>query len=187
VINFYMSMLKERDVAFCTADPQQRASWFFNSFFFAKLLGNDGSYTYANVNRWSKKFDVFAMNKVYFPVNISNTHWTLLVIYVQQKRIHYYDSMSGSGRRYLEGALRWLVDEALYKKSIRDYDVSDWTLVDREPHVPQQINGFDCGVFTIMCADFLSDTLPLNYSQEDVSFFRRKIAADILRGSLNYE
>lgn len=183
-----MNMLKERDEALCAANLARRSSWFFNSFFIAKLLGCDGkyTYTYTNVKRWSKKFDVFAMDKVYMPVNISNTHWTLLVIYVQIKRIHYYDSMSGSGKRYLEAAKRWIVDEAKDKKGINDYDVSDWVLVDREPNVPQQMNGVDCGVFTTVCADFVSDNLPLDYEQDHMPFFRRKIAADILRGSLRY-
>jgi sentrin-specific protease 1 len=78
------------------------------------------------------------------------------------------------------------VDEARDKKGIANYDVSDWKLIDREPNVPQQMNGVDCGAFTVMCADFISDNLPLDYEQEDMLFFRRKITADILRGSLRY-
>ena len=79
---------------------------------------SDKAYTYKNVARWSKKFDVFTFDKLYFPVNLSNTHWTLLVVYMQRKEIHYYDSMSGSGKKYLEGLLRWLVDEAQNKKKV---------------------------------------------------------------------
>ena len=52
--------------------------------------------------------------------------------------------------------------------------------------MPQQVNGVDCGLFACMCADFLSDDLPLRYSQNDMAFFREKMCADILRGSLAY-
>ena len=46
---------------------------------------------------------------------------------------------------------------------------------------------FDCGVFTVMNADFISDDLPLShYSQRHASLFRRKMTAAILRGSLDY-
>ena len=62
--------------------------------------------------------------------------------------------MSGGGPNYLEAIQRWVVDEARAKKGIPDYDVSDFKLVDREKHVPQQTNGVDCGVFTTICADF---------------------------------
>ena len=60
---------------------------------------------------------------------------------MQRKEIHYYDSMSGSGKKYLEGMLRWLVDEAQNKQKIDNYDTSDWKTFDRERHVPQQRNG----------------------------------------------
>jgi sentrin-specific protease 1 len=183
-----MQMLKERDVILCLQDRNRKSTWYFSSFFFSKLLGSKKpyAYQYKNVKNWSKYFDVFKMDKVIIPVNISNTHWTLLVMYIQLKEIHYYDSMSGRGKMYLKAALQWLVDEAREKKGISNYDISQWMCVDREPHVPQQMNGVDCGVFTTICADFVSDNLPLDYDQQHMPFFRRKITADILRGSLRY-
>ncbi|RYY81263.1 hypothetical protein EON63_15820 [archaeon] len=51
---------------------------------------------------------------------------------------------------------------------------------------PQQENGFDCGVFTIMAADFLSDDLPLEYDQNEMEERRYRIAQYILKGSLPY-
>ena len=106
VINYYMNMLMERDqLRSDQSNGQVRSSHFFSSFFMVKLLQN-GKYTYPNVKRWSKKFDVFAKDKIFIPVNISNSHWTLLVVYVQRKEIHYYDSMSGSGKTYTKAAMK---------------------------------------------------------------------------------
>ena len=43
------------------------------------------------------------------------------------------------------------------------------------------------GMFSTMYADFLSDDLPLDsFSQADITDFRRKAVAAILRGELNY-
>ena len=165
-----------------------RTCWFFNSFFVERLLITDGEYKYDNIKRWSKRFDVFAMDKVFFPINIRNTHWTLAVIYVKLKEIRYYDSMNGCGLKLLEALRQWLMHEALYKKNVV-LDESSWKLIDSGEHhvpVPEQNNFFDCGVFVCVAADFIQDDLPLTYSQENIPFFRQKIAADIIRGYTLY-
>lgn len=163
----------------------RKRSHYFSSFFIQKLLFNDGKYTFSNVKRWSKKFDVFSMDKIFFPINISNTHWTLAVIFMTKKEIVYYDSMSGRGDVFLKGLQNWLRDEHKEKKKGQELDLSEWSSYCMND-VPQQRNGTDCGVFTIVCADFLSDDLPLQYSQEHMKYFRIKIGADILRGHLTY-
>jgi sentrin-specific protease 1 len=192
VINFYMSILQERDDNLVTEfnknqkdeKAKKLTSHYFNSFFFTKLLEN-GIYNYANVKRWSRKFDIFSKEKVFIPVNLHNTHWTLVVIYIQKKEIHYYDSMSGSGKTYLDASLQWLIDEGKEKKNLI-IKREEWKLFDKENHVPQQRNGYDCGMFTILCADYCSDDLPLKYNQQEMLDNRYRIGAAILRGSLNY-
>ena len=182
LINFYMNMLMVRDEKLSTNNPERRTSHYFNSFFMGKLL-TDGQYNYAAVKKWSKKFDVFEKDKVFIPVNISNSHWTLCVVYVQKKEIAYYNSMRGSGKKYLDALLHWLKDEATEKEN-PTLDTSAWVLTDRA--VPQQQNSEDCGVFTITCADFISDDLPLHYDQSDVTANREKFGAAIIRGAINY-
>lgn len=184
VINFYMSILMERDEQMVQKKQKQRTSHYFNSFFFTKLLEN-GQYNYSNIKRWTRKFNIFEKEKIIIPVNLHNTHWTLLVIYMQKKEIHYYDSMSGSGTVYLNAAERWIIDEGREKYSMT-IDKSEWKKFSQENHVPQQRNGFDCGMFTIMCADYISDDLPLTYSQAEMSEYRLKVGAAILRGGLTY-
>lgn len=183
-INFYMSMLQERDTNLSEKTPNRKTSHYFNSFFMTKL-SEGNTYQYNNVRRWTKKFDIFSKDKIFVPINLHNTHWTMAVVYITKKEIHYYDSMSGSGQRYLKFLLQWIKDDAKDKKQI-DYDTSDWKLIDREPKVPQQRNGYDCGMFSIMCADYISDNLPLQYSQDEMSSNRVKVTAAILRGSLSY-
>jgi len=224
VVNFYMCLLQvrsDRHVQRSKENPsyrpfQARSSHYFNSFFMSKIL-EQGTYQYALVKRWTKKFDIFEKEKIFFPVNISNTHWTLLVLFVQVRQIHYYDSMNGRGTKYLNTILQWVVDEGKDKKKI-EVDTSGWLLVDHYNtdevkqilsangneeffktkyrqnfpaelnYVPQQNNGYDCGMFLCMNSDFITDDVPLldAFSQQDMEHFRLKIGTDIIRGTLNY-
>ena len=222
VLNFYMCLLQarsDRHVQCSKEDPsyrpfQTRSSHYFNSFFMAKVL-ETGIYQYASVKRWTKKFDIFEKEKIYFPINIGNAHWTLLVLFVQLRQIHYYDSMDGRGKKYLDTILQWVVDEGKEKKEIV-VDTSDWLLVEhysvekvkqilaangneeffranyskfgQRHYVPQQNNGFDCGMFVCMNCDFITDDVPLldAFTQQDMEHFRRKIGTDIIRGNIKY-
>jgi hypothetical protein len=194
IINYYMLLLKDRNNKLLDhyketgTRPDYRPSHFYNNFFVNKLLDNEtGGYMYSYVKRWSRRFDTFAMDKIFCPINISNTHWTLAVIYVQQKRVRYIDSMSGSGRRYVDGLFRYLKEEHLDKKKAPLPDPESWSL-EYGSDCPQQQNGVDCGVFTICAADYISDDLPLQYSQTEVSkYWRPKIGASLLRKELNYK
>ena len=101
---------------------------------------------------------------------------------MQEKRIQFYDSMMGSGTYYLEGLMRYLKDEWNAKKGGELPDVDKWELVTCEQDTPQQENGFDCGVFTCMFADFLSLDRPLSFSQEHITQCRERIALSIMKG-----
>jgi Ulp1 family protease len=104
-----------------------------------------------------------------------------------EKRIQYYDSMAGSGAQYVKILSRYIQDEAMDKKGAANYDMSAWTLqhCDRQC-TPQQQNGSDCGVFTILFADFVAANLPLSFQQSNVSECRMKICASILAGKVWY-
>ena len=184
VINFYMKMLQERDDTLFERDKNRRHSHFFNTFFAERLLKTDKHYKYENVKKWSKKLDIFEMDKIFFPINIDNMHWTLAVVYPQEKRIEYFDSMRGKGKFYMDGLLQWIKDEAATKE--HPINIEEWTTYSRSDEIPQQGNGFDCGMFAIIAADFLLDNLPLQYSQQNMEFFRMKIIVHILNGTLDY-
>ena len=186
IVNFCMSMLQERDKELVSRNPNRAPSFFFHSYFISKLL-DEGGYKYANVKRWSTKFkiDIFELSKVFFPVNISNNHWTMAMIDMKKKQVCYYDSFHAKGDKYLNGLMNYVVDEGLAKHNTV-VDRSEWTFISANSSSPMQTNGCDCGVFSIMCADFLSDDLPLSYHKSEMNTFRSKICADILRGSFTY-
>ena len=118
VINFYMLMLKERDELMCDKVATRKPSHFFSTHFVTKMLGYKvDQYDYPGVKRWTKKLKVFSYDKIFFPINIRDTHWTLLVVYVQKRELIYYDSMNGSGEIYLKRFMQWVKDEARENKS----------------------------------------------------------------------
>ncbi len=51
---------------------------------------------------------------------------------------------------------------------------------------PKQENGFDCGMFVCMYADYLMQDLPEEFSQEHMPMLRHKIAHCVLEGTLMY-
>ncbi len=51
--------------------------------------------------------------------------------------------------------------------------------------VPLQQNGCDCGVFALQAAEHLSRGVDLSFSQLDMPYFRKKIAADIMASRID--
>jgi Ulp1 family protease len=137
--------------------------------------------------------NVFEMDKIFFPVYKDGNHYSLIVIYVQQKLINYYDSLStrnaGSyGDELMSIIKMWLFDVA-NKFDISGFNFADWTCVTTDKNtVPQQNGGCDCGIFCIMFTDYLANNLPLadNVIQKYIPYFRIVIAITYLNQKLVY-
>ncbi|KAF3591085.1 hypothetical protein DY000_02026610 [Brassica cretica] len=74
---------------------------------------------------------------------------------------------------------KYLGDE-VKEESEKDIDVSSWDMEFVED-LPQQQNGYDCGMFMLKYIDFFSRGLGLYFSQEHMPYFRLKTAKEILR------
>lgn len=171
VINFYFSLLQKR-FGDC---------YYFNSFFLIKLAGeNYDEYRYVGVRRWTRKVDLFARRRVFIPINLNNTHWTLICIDMQLQVIRYFDSMGAPGHHFLNIVLRYLQDEHLDKRKSPMSAANEWTLKATDESVPRQTNGFDCGVFTTFNAHYLSfDKFP-SFEQSDINHLRKRMLLSII-------
>ena len=102
-----------------------------------------GKYNYNNVKKWSRKViggNIFALKRLFIPINLGQKHWALGVIHFVNKIIQYYDSMRGNGEPKCEGLLNYLKDE--HKKQFKcELNTSDWTIDPHPKDVPQQRNG----------------------------------------------
>lgn len=97
IIHFMGKMLDERDAILCSYDNlHRRRSHYFDNAFMTKLLSNRRGYCFKNVATMTKKIDIFTMDKLFFPVNLNNTHWyvrsvcMLMNTYVNQDIILIY-------------------------------------------------------------------------------------------------
>ena len=155
--------------------------------------------------------DIFKLNKIIFPINQGTAHWICAVVFMQEKRIQMFDSLGGKGLMYLEAIFKYLQDEHVDKKRSPLPDAEEWKLIPTRPETPRQHNGescgcvssaldvtlvshlkvrrsifptgFDCGVFTCMFADFLSNDCPLIFNQKHITQCRERIALSIMNGS----
>ena len=188
VINFYMLLLQQRDDSISiTILHQRRPSRFFPSFLTKLLTKRLDKYDYRQVKRWTRSIDVFDFEKLYFPINVSNSHWTLAVVYMQTRRIQYCDSLLNTTTIYLTALKRWIQDEHADKKGIPLLNNYEWVVVPCSSETtPKQTNGYDCGVFTIMSADLIARNLDIMLlSQNYMPTLRRRIVLDIVRGHLD--
>ena len=103
---------------------------------------------------------ILECDKIFIPINQDGSHWVLAVINFMDRRFEYYDSMFGHCRTILQELRQYVKDEAKTYSGQDDYEFSEWT--DYIPKdIPGQENGFDCGVFMCMYANYLSDGLDI--------------------------
>jgi hypothetical protein len=166
VINYFLkNCLAKRDEKLCAKQAGRKRSHFFNSFFVQTMFDEKnsnsslrGRYNYKNVRRWSKKVpgkDIFNLKYIFCPINLDNMHWTSACIFMEQKKIQYYDSMGGTDWGKLEGLLEYLKDEWKAKKG-GEMDVSEWELVGCQEGSPRQLNG-EC-LFVCCCFAYVSSS-----------------------------
>ena len=103
-------------------------------------------------------------------------HWALLVIYIQEEKICFYDSIRNSAlaSRYLNGAIRWIKDVANDLQI--DVFINRWITEESPVDLPQQDDSYACGVFVCAFANLLTDDIPLiRFQQSHENSFRRKL------------
>jgi len=187
VINFYCKLLQERGKLVKGAPK----CWFANSFFWQKLSGaNNSNYSYKEVRRWTvkAKIDVFELDHVIFPINIGESHWALGAIDLKEKGFRYFDSMFCRPHKNFAPFLRqYLQDEHKAKKGAPFEGEQEWELIIPNKPLPQQNNGYDCGVFTCFFADCFSHGKDLNFDQDDMPNLRLRLAARVVNGTEDWD
>ncbi|KAM3845808.1 sentrin-specific protease 1 isoform 2-T3 [Vipera latastei] len=102
----------------------------------------------------------------------------------RKKTITYYDSMSGSNSEACKILLQYLKQESLDKKR-KEFDTNGWMLLcKRSQEIPQQMNGSDCGMFACKYADCITKDKPINFTQQHMPYFRKRMVWEILHRKL---
>ncbi|XP_042516949.1 ubiquitin-like-specific protease ESD4 isoform X2 [Macadamia integrifolia] len=147
-----------------------------------ELISGIHSYDFKAVRRWTTMrkigYTLIECDKIFVPIH-KKAHWVLAVINKKDEKFQYLDSYKGMDPQALEALARYFVDE-VKDKSGMDINVSSWKheYVDE---LPEQQNGWDCGMFMIKYIDFYSRGLRLCFNEEHMPYFRRRTAKEILR------
>ncbi|VDN97170.1 unnamed protein product [Rodentolepis nana] len=156
VVNFYLELISRRSRQI----PEMPKVYTFNSFFYERLC-SDG---YEGVKRWAK-VDIFSQDLVLLPIHHENSHWCLICIDFRKKTISYYDSLHDRNDECLQRIMGYLVEESAKKQKMSQEDESSWQMVNMEDKIPLQKNTWDCGVFAVTTAEFLSRGADLIFDQ----------------------
>merc|ERR1712130_219689 len=135
----------------------------FGTHFYTLLSKSGKGYDYSRVKSWTRKIDLFAKDVVIVPIHLQN-HWTMAVIRPQQRHIDYYDSMGGRFKG-VELLKRYLQDEHMNKKGCPLEGEITHTY---HSNIPQQQNGYDCGVFACHFAECAGRGSEIDFSQKDM-------------------
>jgi len=100
--NFRMSALQERDEELCLAFSERKKSHFCNSFFVSKLLDKGNIKLIPTIiTEVDENIDIFALERIYIPINIGNSHWDVAILDMQTFKSRNMDSMGPSSKERL--------------------------------------------------------------------------------------
>lgn len=147
-------------------------SYVFSNFFVVKwnLEG------YAGVRRWTRKIDLRAYRRVFFPLHLE-MHWAFIEVDLETHFIRYFDSLLGA-------------EHMKYLRMVHSYLEQEWRDKGYGPltafqlvHAPspQQRNGHDCGVYVMNMIEYRIRGLDvLSITPEDIVLYRKKVFVRIL-------
>ncbi|KAJ0802359.1 putative Ulp1 peptidase [Helianthus annuus] len=179
VINVYLELLKERE----NREPKKFLKChFFNTFFYKKLVSGRSGYDYNSVRRWTTQkklgYGLLECDKIFVPIH-KEIHWCLAVINKKEEKFQYLDSLGGADTKVLRMLAQYITDE-VKDKTGKNIDVTSWEQ-EFVTDLPNQENGYDCGMFMIKYADFYSRDIGLCFNQEHMPYFRLRTAKEILK------
>lgn len=105
VINFVFNMLNMRSHTLAVIGYNKKPEFYCSSFLVTMLMGtNLTTYNFKDVSRWARRepFKSFfeGYRRIYFPVNDSQCHWTLIAVDFESQTGTYFDSSGLSFPRY---------------------------------------------------------------------------------------
>ncbi|AQK57897.1 hypothetical protein ZEAMMB73_Zm00001d052729 [Zea mays] len=132
---------------------------------------------------------------VFIPINIREMHWYLAVINARNMEIQVLDSLgTSSGRNDLIDTIKGLqrqIDMVSQRKELKDHRwpdlrVASWPLKEIEMEYAKQTDSSSCGLFLLNYIEYWTgDELSDNFTQDDMSHFRKKLAAILLSSDIN--
>ena len=170
VINFMFQVYNLRSYI-QSIHHMTQPDYFMNSFFISSLMGDDLKGYYPEKGRkWLGRSpfpNLFTKyRRVFIPVNYQDTHWSIIMIDLLNRKINTFDSMDWSnfqrGKSPSDRVFQFITLIAEERPHTSFYALK-WKVCPRSNDssfkYPHQNNDFDCGVYCIVFADVLSTHL----------------------------
>nr|XP_051221956.1 uncharacterized protein LOC127340222 [Lolium perenne] len=128
-------------------------------------------------------------DKVYFPLNIGNTHWTTVVLHIPKQEFQVLDSLYPLEftLETVEALRRQIADDMQVANEVTSGnhpDVSKWPILEYD--MPQQHHGNSCGLFVMECMEHWDgDRMTVEISQIKINARRRRVVAEMMLSPLN--
>ena len=170
-----------------------------DALFFNQLISPTRAYTYDNISTWFSQdhsINPLLYDTIYIVVNLSNSHWTGLIIDTALRHVTYYDSLgdySSEKNNVLYYTRRWLSDEictqALLSRITEDKammlgDPGDWTYTHNPSPSPTQTNSVDCGIFVLTTFLYRIQGRAPCYHQDHIHTLRNQLSHALLTFTL---
>ena len=152
------------------------------------------STAFQTIDREFKSKKLFEYQLWMVPINCKNRHWFLLIIdtscLIENKvEMKIYDSL-GESQTWKKVLEERNIKMYIHWKFQQTYQVEksglEIRIYDMHHQIPQQFNGIDCGIFTIMYAKYLAAGHEITFNQQDMGMFRRKIYDEISTKKLEH-
>ncbi len=191
-VDYYMDYLQKQDEIMCRKIHRRKPSLFYNiGFITFDNTNNPKSNT--TTPRCASGKNIFNMRYIFIPIHYG-LHFTCAVIYMEQMKIKYYDSLrfdnvTRHGCRHKVQNARGYTSSSkglLAKEHMKDKRIdlpNEWKLYTR-CNVPQQntTDTTDCGVFVCMYCNFILNDCKLDFNQDNItnSHWRDRMILSIL-------
>ncbi|MCJ1311946.1 hypothetical protein MMC25_005620 [Agyrium rufum] len=179
LLSYLQIVCKEANKQAGVVDGEPPKYHAFNTFLMPNLLSKGPS----SVKRWASRFKIggkklLDVEYCFIPVHVHGNHWTIMVLSPTRRTIEYFDSFNASGKEYVRCVKEWLETELG-----ADWHEEEWHVWDRAGSA-RQMNGSDCGVFSVTNAKAVTLGLVPDkvLSQKDMPMMRRRMAAELMHG-----
>jgi hypothetical protein len=199
VLNSYFEILQRRDTKMYHNKITTHRSLFVPDHFVTRLCDSKKKpkdavditiKSFSKLMRHAQIHNIDELSNIQMPYHNSGNHWC--DISVEPPKISFLDPLWTKGRRqgYEDAAERLKLFLCRIWDEIpkQDWEVSmgtSYMIEEREYDVPQQLGGVDCGAFTAMFADARSIHQQINFTRDDIQFFREKILLTILTSGVD--
>ena len=192
-----LSDLKELDGKGDTDEEKWIPNFVIDSYLhLIKSECSPGQYNLAEVLKW-EEFEKVAVEKIQeknllqqdiilLPCNSGGRHWVLCAILSKEKSIIVLDSLPGETEKpSTQDILSKVITVLRLTNSTTDFQQEDWSLyVNMCNEIPQQQNGYDCGIFTYLYARCLATGYPM-VVQDNIPALRQVMIVELHQRKLS--